>query len=135
MNKNYNIAIIIILLILATSLSVYVVYYYTNSLIQIKYSNLLSNRNSKNKDTLCPKGCDKGVCRNIGYCSIDNMINSKCCVFNYQCHDCKDGDNVYKYPKNYTEYKKNNTNLLNEKIKLQNKNINEINKIIDKNNK
>ena len=127
---------LVIMLLVILGLMIYVLYEYVHHKVENDYDKLL--KKSTNIKVLkgyekCPTGCNKGVCVNKDYCSITDMLSSKCCGFDIQCHHCVDLDGeYYKYPNNYYEHQKQEINLKNDKIKLKNKRIDEINRVIKK---
>ena len=125
----------IIFFIVLLGLLIYITYKYVDNKILNNYNSLIESTGKKKikKFSACPKGCKEGVCHNDDYCGIDNILQSNCCAFDFQCNNCIDSNGLlYKYPNNYNEAEEQAINLKNEKIKLQNQQIDARNQVIKK---
>ena len=126
--------IFIIMIILLTSVVIYYIYIYVNRLLIDKYNLLIEKHIKKtdkevNKKRKCPDNCNKGLCNKNRYCNIYDLLDNRCCAFDFQCQNCEGKDNkVYQIPEDIYSY---NSKL----IKDTNKKIREVNKIREEENK
>lgn len=109
------------------------------------YTKIAKNQTPTTELPYCPKGCERGDCKDRYACYDFYNPNAKCCKFDLQCRNCVDKKtgNVYYNEGGDTDFIDNNYKStdpktikeLNHEIRRQNNYIQDLNQLVSEHNK
>ena len=109
------------------------------------YLNERKNETPTTELPYCPKGCERGDCKNPDRCFDFYHPTPDCCKFDLQCRNCVDrttgnvyynegGDNTF-INDNYNSRDPETIAKLNKEIRRQNEYISDVNQLVSEHNK
>lgn len=128
--REFLVILLFFTIFLLIVITIYYVYISINKILKDSYNKIIYNhKNIKKEYKLCSKDCDKGKCNNDEYCGVFDLLNNKCCSFNFQCKNCISSDKkIYTDPQDINKLNNNIIDKVNIKIKEVNKKREEENK-------